>query len=295
MRFTVEEFRDLVRVLEEHPEWRSELRRVLLTDELLKLPQVVSRLAEEQHALAAQVRQLAEEQRALAGEQQTLTAQVRQLAEEQRALAAQVRQLAEGQRALAEEQQALTAQVRQLAEDQRALTAQVRQLTQKVDDLVTWQRGEAGRREGERYERMTVKRGPVLFSGGMGGSTDNPVVQRRLVRWLKPIFESDRFLEPEEDPTLADLIWWKGNRVAVVEISLKVNGRDVLRASRRAEVLSSIGVNAFPVVIGEDWAGSAAKAMAEERRVEWMIAGMPSEGLIAFRRLSHSSRSPSDG
>jgi len=295
MRFTVEEFRDLVRVLEEHPEWRSELRRVLLTDELLKLPQVVSRLAEEQHALAAQVRQLAEGQRALAGEQQTLTAQVRQLAEEQRALAAQVRQLAEGQRALAEEQQALTAQVRQLAEDQRALTAQVRQLTLKVDDLVTWQRGEAGRREGERYERMTVKRGPVLFSGGMGGSTDNPVVQRRLVRWLKPIFESDRFLEPEEDPTLADLIWWKGDRVAVVEISLKVNGRDVLRASRRAEVLSSIGVNAFPVVIGEDWAGSAAKAMAEERGVEWMIAGMPSEGLIAFRRLSHSSHSPSGG
>ena len=260
MRFTVEEFRDLVRVLEEHPEWRSELRRVLLTDELLKLPQVVSRLAEEQHALAAQVRRLTEEQRALA-----------------------------------EEQQALTAQVRRLTEGQRALTAHVRQLAQKVDDLVTWQRGEAGRREGERYERMTVKRGPVLFSGGMGGSTDNPVVQRRLVRWLKPIFESDRFLEPEEDPTLADLIWWKGNRVAVVEISLKVNGRDVLRASRRAEVLSSIGVNAFPVVIGEDWAGSAAKAMAEERRVEWMIAGMPSEGLIAFRRLSHSSRSPSDG
>ncbi|MCD6506315.1 hypothetical protein J7M22_06780 [Candidatus Poribacteria bacterium] len=253
MRFTVEEFRDLVRVLEEHPEWRSELRRVLLTDELLKLPQVVSRLAEEQHALAAQVRQLAEEQRALA------------------------------------------AQVRQLAEDQRALTAQVRRLTQKVDDLVTWQRGEAGRREGERYERMTVRRGPVLFSGGMGGSTDNPVVQRRLVRWLKPIFESDRFLETEEDPTLADLIWWKGDRVAVVEISLKVNGRDVLRASRRAEVLSSIGVNAFPVVIGEDWAGSAAKAMAEERGVEWMIAGMSSEGLISFRRLSHSSRSTSGG
>ncbi|MCD6506942.1 hypothetical protein J7M22_10005 [Candidatus Poribacteria bacterium] len=103
------------------------------------------------------------------------------LAEEQHALAAQVRRLTEEQRALAEEQ--------------RALTAQVRQLAQKVDDLVTWQRREAGRREGERYERMTVKRGPVLFSGGMGGSTDNPVVQRRLVRWLKPIFESDRFLE----------------------------------------------------------------------------------------------------
>jgi len=31
MPFTVEEFRDLVRILEEKPEWRAELRRLILT------------------------------------------------------------------------------------------------------------------------------------------------------------------------------------------------------------------------------------------------------------------------
>jgi len=42
MPFTVGEFRDLVRLLEERPEWRSELRRLLLTDQLLALPEQVA-------------------------------------------------------------------------------------------------------------------------------------------------------------------------------------------------------------------------------------------------------------
>ena len=45
MLFTVEEFRDLVRILEEKPEWRAELRRLVLTEELLSLPEQVAALA----------------------------------------------------------------------------------------------------------------------------------------------------------------------------------------------------------------------------------------------------------
>jgi hypothetical protein len=47
MAFTVKDFRDLVRLLEQHPEWRAELRQLLLTEEILTLPQVVRELAEE--------------------------------------------------------------------------------------------------------------------------------------------------------------------------------------------------------------------------------------------------------
>jgi hypothetical protein len=46
MAFTVEEFRDLLRLLEERPEWRAELRRAVLTEELLTLPELVRTLAE---------------------------------------------------------------------------------------------------------------------------------------------------------------------------------------------------------------------------------------------------------
>ena len=48
MAFTVEDYRDLVQLLSEHPEWRSELRQLLLSDELLTLPEIVKELAEAQ-------------------------------------------------------------------------------------------------------------------------------------------------------------------------------------------------------------------------------------------------------
>ena len=44
MSFTVAEFHDLVRLVTERPEWRAELRRLVLTEELLALPDQVARL-----------------------------------------------------------------------------------------------------------------------------------------------------------------------------------------------------------------------------------------------------------
>src|SRR5262249_50995790 len=44
MSFTVEDFHDLVRLLEERPEWREELRRLVLTPELLALPEQIAEL-----------------------------------------------------------------------------------------------------------------------------------------------------------------------------------------------------------------------------------------------------------
>lgn len=45
MVFTVRDFHDLIELLEQRPEWRAELRRLVLTEELLALPQVVHELA----------------------------------------------------------------------------------------------------------------------------------------------------------------------------------------------------------------------------------------------------------
>ncbi|MGB9758204.1 MAG: hypothetical protein ACPLZE_07110 [Candidatus Bipolaricaulaceae bacterium] len=58
MAFTVKDFHDLVRILEEHPEWRAELRRLLLSEELLRLPELVERLGERIERLEAAVEEL---------------------------------------------------------------------------------------------------------------------------------------------------------------------------------------------------------------------------------------------
>jgi hypothetical protein len=60
MAFEARDFLDLVRLLEERPEWRAELRRLLLTDELLSLPQLVRELAEAQRRTEERVGRLEE-------------------------------------------------------------------------------------------------------------------------------------------------------------------------------------------------------------------------------------------
>jgi hypothetical protein len=63
MAFTVQEFHDLVALLTQHPEWRAELRRLVLTEELLALPPIVRDLAEAQQRTEQQIAQLVEAQR----------------------------------------------------------------------------------------------------------------------------------------------------------------------------------------------------------------------------------------
>src|SRR5205823_6409482 len=62
MAFTVQDFQDLIRLLAEHPEWRAELRRHVLSDELLELPALVRQLADQLATLTTRVEGLAEAQ-----------------------------------------------------------------------------------------------------------------------------------------------------------------------------------------------------------------------------------------
>ncbi len=73
MPFTADEFHDLIRFVEAHPEWRVELRRLVLTDELLALPEQVGALTREVTALATTQQRLEEQMT-------TLTIQVTALA-----------------------------------------------------------------------------------------------------------------------------------------------------------------------------------------------------------------------
>ena len=44
MSFEVTDFRDFLQVLDSHPEWQRDLRRVVLTDDLLAVPESLRRL-----------------------------------------------------------------------------------------------------------------------------------------------------------------------------------------------------------------------------------------------------------
>ena len=48
MAFTVQDFYDLVEFLQQQPDWPAEIRRLVLSEELLTLPQLVRQLADSQ-------------------------------------------------------------------------------------------------------------------------------------------------------------------------------------------------------------------------------------------------------
>src|SRR5262245_45633842 len=102
MPFTVEEFRDLVRILEARPEWREELRRLVLTDALLALPEQMAAL---QARSEQQFQALAEAQQRTEGQVAALADRVTALAEAQQRTEGQVAALADRVTALAEAQQ----------------------------------------------------------------------------------------------------------------------------------------------------------------------------------------------
>jgi hypothetical protein len=86
MPFELRDFQDLVRLLREHPDWREELRALLLTQELLTLPGFVRELAAGQERLTETVAQLTVRLDQLTARMDQLTETVAQLAEEQRRL-----------------------------------------------------------------------------------------------------------------------------------------------------------------------------------------------------------------
>ncbi len=92
MAFTVEDYRDLVHLLSEHPEWCSELRQLLLPDELLTLPEIVRALAEAQQRAEERLANVEERLSRIETAIQHLTEQVAGLTREVTALTENQRQ-----------------------------------------------------------------------------------------------------------------------------------------------------------------------------------------------------------
>jgi hypothetical protein len=93
------------------------------------------------------------------------------------------------------------------------------QLLEDVRDLRNWKEGEKARRDGLDYQRRVIKRAWRTFGGGEGGWPDeNPEVAYQIDQWLADAGIDGNTLAPRSDPQDADLVWWKGRKVAVVEI-----------------------------------------------------------------------------
>jgi hypothetical protein len=298
MAFTVEEFRDLLRILEERPEWRAELRRLVLTDELLTLPELVRGLVEAQQRTEERLTALVEAQQrteerlaALVEAQQrteerltTFEERLTALVEVQRRTEERLTTFEERLTALVEAQQRTEERLAALVEAQQhmeerlaVLTDALRTLTSRVDGLdrsVRLLHDDASKLKGYALETRYHRHAPAYFA---------PLVRRihvlgleELQALLEEAVERGQLLESEAlDIILADVIA-RGRRRAdsaevflVVEVSWIVDPYDVERAVRRSSLLSQIGTPALAVVAGETVMEEAA-SLANRLQV-WQI------------------------
>ena len=225
MAFTVQDFHDLIGILEQHPEWRTDLRRLVLTEELLSLPQIVRDLAEAQQRTEQRVEELAEAQRRT----------------EQR-----VEELAEAQRRTEQ-------RVEELAEAQRRTEQRIGRLQDDVGDLKGIVLEERYHRRASSYFSRLVRRSQVISGNELTALLAEAVARDALsdegadeIGWADVVVRGQR----REDST--DLY-------LVVEVSWGVGTSDVERAVRRAALLAQAGVQTLPVVVGDHIIDEAAE------------------------------------
>jgi len=269
MAFTVEDFQDLVRLLAQHPEWRSELRRLLLSEELLTVPE---RLARVERLLAELVQRDEERSRQLAGLIEAVRENTRQIAELRETVAEHSRQIAELRETVAEHSR----QIAELRETVRENTRQIAEQTRQIEGL-----------------RETV----LLLAQRLdtvAGRTDMALgellelrAERRLSSWLgrflrglrvRPPGEWEREFRPLLSPGAfdrlldADLLargrlTLDGQREVwlAIEVSRVIDAEDVARAQEWAQLLREVGLVAVPVVLGAALTGEAREAVERER------------------------------
>ena len=255
MAFTVEDFQDLVRLLAQHPEWRSELRRLLLSEELLTVPE---RLARVERLLAELVQRDEERSRQLAGLIEAVRENTRQIAELRETVAEHSRQIAELRETVAEHSRQIAEQTRQI----EGLRETVLLLAQRLDTV-------AGRMDmalGELLELRAERRLSSWLGRFLRGLRVRPPGEwERQFRPLLSPAAFDRLLDA--DLLARGRLTLDGQREVwlAIEVSRVIDAEDVARAQEWAQLLREVGLVAVPVVLGAALTGEAREAVERER------------------------------
>ena len=219
MTTAIHDIADFVRVLQEHPEWLSTVRAIVVGDELLSLPQ-----------------QLAE---FIAATNENF----RLFNERLDRLESQVSDLQDGQANLQAGQARLESQVSDLQAGQANLQAGHDNLQSQVNNLS----GRVGNLEGSDFERRTRNR--VLFRAQDVFNIDLPLIAMVQEQQSSPEFnrlmhQARRAgrISPEQQSELleADMIISDGDsQHIVVETSITASIDDINRAGDRAAIMAS--------------------------------------------------------
>ncbi len=253
MPFTVKDFQGLLRLLEQQPKWKDELRAVLLGEEFLELPRLVKELARAQRAASRQIRALTQAQQRAEERMTRLEEAVAALTEAQRRTEEQLAQLAGEVRALAEAQKRTEERVTRLEEAVAALAEAQKRTEQRVEELA-----EAQRRTEQRLAELATQVGRL--SDTIGYSLEDlarDLTPDRLARryGISVSVLERAYFQVEGQEVELDFYGVgqrDGQPVAIVgEAKSRIYGRDVEMLAERAKLLAPyLPAPPLPVLFG---------------------------------------------
>lgn len=252
MSFGIDDFHDLIRLLEARPEWRADLRRLMLSEELLALPEQLA-------LLRAETERRFQE---LATQVTTLTVAQQRTDEQITALTRIVRTLVEDVEVLKDDVKVLKDDVKVLKDDVRVIKVDIGELKGDALELRFREKAPA-------YLGHLVRRARVLSVAHLAELLEDAVEQGTLSE------------EEKNDVLLTDAVVRgrhkeDGNQVYLtIEVSWGIDSHDVERALRRAALLSKLGTPTLPVVAGRKTSNDVT-ALAQAKQVWLVIDGRSS-------------------
>ncbi|MGC8784854.1 MAG: hypothetical protein ACP5RN_10800 [Armatimonadota bacterium] len=303
----LETVEDIIRALQEHPEWREPLLNALLTDQYRQLPPRADRLEEALDRLAAaqeatqrtlqrfmeqteqRFQQVEEQQRQQAARHDELVEKLVQLTARVDDLARRVEELTLRVDDLTARVDDLTVRLEQLTARVDDLTVRLEQLTARVDQLAA-QMSALVERVGRMEQDLGDLKGLSLEQYYRNNATAllGLFFQKLRVvdkgRLIDSLFEQ-RALSREEWEQISkiDLLVRGVHRTSgeeyllVWEISWTVDEEDVSRALERAQLLRQWGLSTVPVVAGKGITGNA-RTTALSRGVLVLLDTVPLDG-----------------
>ena len=292
----IDTIEDLVRVLDDHPDWREAVRARLLSRELLELPSRFSdsvaetkAFREEVTTFVAETKAFVAETKAFRKEMTTFVAEMKAFREEMTTFVAETKAFREEMtvfvaetKAFREEMTVFVAETKAFREEMTTFVAETKAFKAEMHDFVAATnrqfksiRDDLGVLKGA-HARNAAERALGLIARSMG-------LRRRRVLDGEQLFDLAREGGADmgdgaiESYLQADLVFEaeddRGKTVYVaLEVSYTANGRDTARAMRNAALVAR-------------FTGFGCRAAVASLRIDDRIAELVESGRIAWYRL----------
>jgi len=254
----IKSYWDLLSVLKEHPDWLDELRKLVLTDELMALPKKFDEFVKRYESF-------------IENEFKPLKETVKEQGKDIKVLKEDVAILKEDVAILKEDVAILKEDVAILKEDVAVLKEDMTVVKKDVAGL----KNDVGNLKGDNFERKVREKAPAFFgklilkcklidNQELANRIDDAILNDEAI-----ITDNERDDALKVDVVVTGILRHdKEKKVFLAaEVSWVVDKMDVERAARRTKIIEKcLGIPGIPVVIGNEYT-EGAKEAAEELNV----------------------------